>query len=213
MSLKACATVAALMPAALLLFSANAQASMVLGYEETGPGTVTGGGFVNTPAIPGSDFYGHAFSAPTATITGSPAPGFGFYDDYLFSISGATVDSFTATLDLGKLLGISDLQVRLYSTSGNPALPVLGDPAGTVIDAWSASFSYGPGISGTVDMLNPTTLTAGTYVLEVRGNVTGSAGGGYAGVLNLAPVPLPAALPLLLSGLSLLGAAAQRRRS
>jgi hypothetical protein len=62
-----------------------------------------------------------------------------------------------------------------------------------------------------VDVLPQTTLAAGTYVLEIRGNVTGTSGGGYGGVLNLTPVPLPAALPLLLSGLGLIGAAARRR--
>jgi PEP-CTERM motif len=60
-------------------------------------------------------------------------------------------------------------------------------------------------------VLNPTTLAAGTYVLEIRGDVTGSSGGTYSGELNLNPVPLPAALPLLLSGLGLLGFARKRR--
>jgi hypothetical protein len=58
-----------------------------------------------------------------------------------------------------------------------------------------------------------TTLAAWTYVLEVRGNVTGTSGGSYSGTLNVAPVPLPAALPLLFSGLGLLGGGLARRRA
>jgi hypothetical protein len=46
-----------------------------------------------------------------------------------------------------------------------------------------------------------TVLAAGTYVLEARGDVTGSAGGAYAGVLQLSPVPLLGAAWLLLSGI------------
>ena len=76
----------------------------------------------------------------------------------------------------------------------NPAL-VIGTPAGAVYDAT---------MSGGTDTLYAT-LNPGTYVLEVRGVVTGSTGGSYAGTLQVAPVPLPAALPLLLSGLGLLG--------
>jgi hypothetical protein len=60
-------------------------------------------------------------------------------------------------------------------------------------------------------VLDPTTLTAGSYVLEIRGEVTGSSGGTYTGSLNLNPVPLPAALPLLLSGLGLLGGWIRKR--
>ena len=58
-----------------------------------------------------------------------------------------------------------------------------------------------------------TMLNAGSYVLEVRGNVTGSAGGSYSGSLNLVPTPVPAALPLLLSGLGIFGGAVRSRSS
>lgn len=62
-------------------------------------------------------------------------------------------------------------------------------------------------------VMNPTTLTAGEYVFEIRGEVTGSGGGTYSGSLNLNPVPLPAALPLLISGLGLLGGLVRKRRA
>jgi hypothetical protein len=184
---------------------------MILGYQETASGT-TGPGTVNPMSVPGSSFYGDTFGSPTTTISGSPSPGYGFYDDFLFTIgAGATADSITSTINLGSLLDISDLQVRLYNTAGNPTLPVLGVPSGGAISAWSTQITYAPGETGTVSVLN-TTVAPGTYVLEVRGNVTGLSGGSYSGSLNLTPVPLPAALPLLLSGFGLLGGLLRSKR-
>lgn len=56
--------------------------------------------------------------------------------------------------------------------------------------------------SGTFNMIN-TGLSAGTYTLEVRGQVTGTAGGSYAGVINAAVVPEPSTYLLLALGLGL----------
>jgi hypothetical protein len=189
-----------------------AQADMILGYQEVGPnGPVTGSGTVNAFALGQSAFYGDTFSAPTTTITRSPSPGWGFYDDFIFSIpANASADSVTSTINLGSL-SISNLEVRLYSLSGNTP-PVLNTPVGGAIESWSSPLNGGPGITGTVNVLDADNLATGSYVLEVRGNVTGSTGGSYSGTLNVDPVPLPAALPLLLSGIGLLGAAARRRR-
>jgi hypothetical protein len=53
-------------------------------------------------------------------------------------------------------------------------------------------------------------LNAGTYDLQVRGT-TEALGGSYSGVMNLTPVPLPAAFPLLLSGLGMLRGLRRRR--
>jgi hypothetical protein len=175
---------------------------LTLSYEELSTGT-TGLGTINTPGIPSSSTYGNSFTAPTVTI---PTTAYGFYDDYLFSISGATANSITTTIDLDTLQ-ISNLQERLYNSSGNLVLPVLGAPVGGAIDAWISPI----GTSGTVAVLPTTVLSAGTYVLEIRGNVTGSSGGSYAGTLNIVPVPLPAALPMMLAGLGLLGRVARRR--
>jgi hypothetical protein len=206
------ASLALWVAAGLAAFAAPAGAEMVLGYQEVGPsGPVTGSGTVNAYSGTVSDFYGDNFTGPTTTITGSPSPGWGFYDDFIFSIStGASLDSVTSTINLGNL-SISNLEVRLYNESGNSP-PVLNNPNGGVISSWSSPINGGPGITGTYSVLS-TDLGAGTYVLEVRGNATGSSGGSYSGTLNLAPVPLPAALPLLVSGLGLLGGMARRRRA
>src|SRR6266699_2858961 len=67
-------------------------ATLDLSYSTTydGSSVVTsptpGTGLVNTPAIPGSLSYGHNFSHPTAIVPRSPSPGYGFYDDYVFTV-------------------------------------------------------------------------------------------------------------------------------
>lgn len=171
-----------------------------------------GNGVVTPLNVPGSSTYGHTFTAPTTTIPGSPGAGYGFYDDFVFTISSASANSITSTIDFSGLLQINNLQVRLYNASGN-VFPVLSAPAGcpgvgcSLIDAWSSPVNYGP-TTGTVSVLPTTSLSAGTYVLEVRGNVVGAAGGGYSGVLNLVPVPAAA----WLFGSGVLGLAAARRR-
>jgi hypothetical protein len=122
--------------------------------------------------------------------------------------SRSTVDAASFLLNDGSTFAINDLQMRLYSTTGN-TLPFLGDsPAGLEAN-WSNPISTNTAQSN----LATTMLAAGTYVLEVRGDVTGQAGGSYTGIINLQPVPLPAALPLLLSGFGLLGGLARKRRA
>jgi hypothetical protein len=173
-----------------------------------------GSGVVTPLAVPGSSTYGHTFIAPTTTIPGSPGSGYGFYDDFVFTVAGATTNSVTSTIDFYGLLEITNLQVRLFNASGN-VFPVLTSPAScpgvgcTLINSWSSPISYGP-TTGTVAVLPGSVLGAGTYVLEVRGNVVGAAGGSYSGVLNLAPVPVPAAAWLFGSGI--VGLLATRRR-
>ncbi len=156
-------------------FATSAQATtMGLSYEDTATGSINNPSTVTAFTVPGSAFYGNTFSAPTTPIAGSPSPGYGFYDDFDFSIPvGASADSITSTIDLGNLLTISNLEVRLYSLSGN-APPVLGAPSGGAIDAWTK-----PDQLQWSDRNRPspdTTLAAGNYVLEVRGNATGIRG-------------------------------------
>jgi len=198
-------------------------ATLPLSYETTSPdGTsvqttpaIGSGTTTIVPGAPTSYHYGQTFTAPTLTVPGSTSTtypsGFGFYDDYVFTIGGSTASSVTTTIDLGTLQ-ISDLQERLFRIDSPGAYAVYlagGLPYG-VIEAWTSPL---PGGSGEVAVLPATALAPGTYVLQIRGNVTGTDGGSYAGVLNVTPVPLPAGLPLLLGGLGLIGAARRRSRA
>jgi len=180
---------------------------LTLSYYFNSSAVQQGSGTGTLVAVPSSLTYGNSFTAPTTVIPGSPSPGYGFYDAYIFQITGATANSISTTIDLGTMLQITDLQERLYNYSGNTA-PTLGAPVGGAIDAWTSPI----GTYGTVAVLPTTVLSAGTYVLEIRGNVTGSSGGSYSGSLNVAPIPIPAALPMLLTGLGLLGGVMRRRR-
>ncbi len=143
---------------------------------------------------------------PGSTMTASDV----FYEDYAFQIDGSTFNSLTATIDLGSWFDISNLQVRLYQGS---LLTTTTGPAGpALVAAWSAQTLTAQSSGGDVQLIGAINLAPGSYVLEVRGNITGSSGGSYAGVLNLAPVPEPGAIGLMLAGLGMLGFMARRRR-
>jgi hypothetical protein len=208
MSYKAHTFAVAVVSVGLAALRVSSASAAVLSYEETAAGRTGSGAGTTYLSLPVSDTYSNTFSHPTAAAIGST--GFGFYDDFVFTIPAASADAITSTIDFARVLGINNLQTRLYNFSGNPNLPVLGSPVGGAIDAWSNTFNLAPGTQEIVNVLPMTVLGAGTYVLEVRGNVTGTNGGSYSGNLNLVPTPLPAALPLLLSGIGLLGWRARR---
>lgn len=210
MSYKARTFVVAVISVGVAALRVSSASAAVLSYEETAAGRTGSGAGTTYLSLPVSDTYGNSFSHPTTSSIGST--GFGFYDDFVFTIPAATADAISSTIDFANVLGINNLQTRLYNFSGNPNLPVLGSPVGGAIDAWSNTFNLAPGTQQIVDVLPMTVLGAGTYVLEVRGNVTGTNGGSYSGNLNLVPTPLPAALPLLLSGVGLLGWRSRRRQ-
>ncbi len=181
-----------------------------LTYEQTSAGRSVVGPATSYLSLPTTDTYTRSFNAPTTGQVGTT--GFGFYDDFVFSVATSSIDAITSTIDFSTVLGISNLQVRLYNFALNPNPPVIsGPPSGGVVDGWSNTLNLAPGTTQIVNVIPQTGLSAGTYVLEVRGNVTGQFGGSYTGTLNLVPTPIPAALPLMLSGLGLFGFA--RRKS
>jgi hypothetical protein len=214
-----------------LLFGGAHAATLPISYQTTNNGSVigpsygnvtTGSGVSTALPVPSTWNYGQSFAPTTNLIkdsVGNPiggvsGPNYTFYDDYLFSVTAADLSSVTSTINLGSptgsVLQISNLQVRLYSGT----TPTLGNPGPSLISAWSSSQTIVPGITADFQVLN-TTLAAGNYILEVRGNVTGAAGGSYSGVLNVAnvtttPVPVPAAVWLL--GSALVGMASISRR-
>jgi hypothetical protein len=179
--------------------------TLCLSYEETSLG-ISSSGLTNALAVPGTYSYSNTLSGGAnggTPITGSPN-GYGFYDDYEFSIAGGTADSLTATINLGGVYNISNLDARIYSVAGLTTLPQLGAVAGE-IDGTT---------SGEIVTIGSALLNPGTYVLEIQGNATGALGGTYSGVLQMsaAAVPLPAAWTFLLSGVAGLGLLRRKRR-
>ena len=140
-------------------------------------------------SIPSSINYGDTFFSPQTQ----------FYDDYLFSIPTASTNSITSTISLGAYLGINNLEARLYS--GTISDITTGKPNNGVLEAWSTPISINQsGFNETIAVINPIDLSSGSYILEVRGDVVGTAGGSYAGVLNITPVPEAAQWVMLLLG-------------
>jgi hypothetical protein len=156
--------------------------------------------------------YDHQYGQRRKTVqqaagaSGSDS-GWNFYDDYFFTTTSATSNNATVISNFS-MDSISSLQVRIFSANGNP-VPTLGIPSGGAVDAWTAPLL---GSNGSYSILLPTGFAAGTYDLQVRGEAIGT-DASYGGTLQVTPVPLPAGLPLLLSGLGLLGGIARRRRA
>ena len=168
---------------------------------------------------PVARFYGHAFhdfdlnqaGLQLAGVPGTVLATDRFYDDHAFVISGSSFSSITATIDLGSMFDISDLQVRLYS--GTLATTTTGPAGPALIQAWSSRDLVASGGDGDVQVIALVTLGSGSYVLEVRGNITGTNGGAYSGVFSLAPVPEPGPIAMLLAGVGALGFLRRRNGS
>lgn len=198
-------------PVAWLCAATGAQA-LPLSYSTTFNGSVnviTGGGADTIEAVPGSDFFGNAFLAPTNPDFPA-APSYGFYDDYIFTIvEDAIANAVASSVSLGSL-AVANLQLRLYALpvdfGGNKSPG--GDCQGGCLVDWSPTLVSG---NVTYTVMDPIALAAGSYVLEVRGDASGASGGSYSGVLNLAAVPLPGVAWLFGAALGAVGFWRRRR--
>lgn len=178
------------------------------------PANCTTGATPTVLSTPGAYSYADTSLMPATStggvITGSTYPagytGASFYDAFVIQVTNSQGDSISSTINLGTSFQITNFQERLYAYTGTA--PIVG-PVSGAIDAWT----YPAGSSGTVAVLPTTVLAAGDYVVEVRGDVTGTTGGSYSGTFQLTPVPLPETLPLLLSGLIAVGGAFAWRRT
>jgi hypothetical protein len=103
------------------------------------------------------------------------------------------------------------MRLRRGSTSPVVGASLAGNPSVVaVFSPWQGQ----SGIDNTVISASFSDLQAtGTYVLDIAATATGSQGGLYVGALNLQPVPLPAAVWFMLSGLAGLGMRARRRKA
>ena len=210
----------ALLSAAGLSLVHQTAGAAVLSFQDLGPGLTstsgpTGQGTAYT-TLPATDTFGNSFgcqacSSSVLVTGGSPSNTYNFYDDFEFTVASATIDAVSSTINLKQLLEVDNLQMRVYTAAGNSP-PVVTGPVSGLQAGWSTPVNFTAGTeSGEISALSDVMLGAGTYVLEVRGDVVGTSGGSYSGNLNLSPVPLPAALPLLLSGLGLLGGLVRKR--
>ena len=172
-------------------------------------------------AVPGLYQYLNSFGQQSGTPLATSSVGaYDFMDSYRFVIgANASGDNLVASLGLGNIVAMSNLQFRLYKVSdsttidGTTPTPVIpGVPAGAqVITSWTGA--TGTDSAATTITKSFTGIQSGTYILDVAGQATGSSGGSYLGSLNLTPVPLPAALWLLASGLGGLGVLVRRRQA
>jgi len=229
LSSKAWLATLALVPLSLLAAGPAAAASLNLNCTKYANGATPVACDSNsspTPTVlttPGTYTYSNtALQSASATggiIPGSAYPasyaGASFYDAFVIQITASEGSSISSTIDLGSSFQITGFQERLYKlpNATTATAPYVG-PIPSALDFWTTAINLGS-TTGTVNALPSTHLDAGTYVLELRGNVTGSSGGAYSGTVHLgAPtVPLPAAAWLLLSGLAGFTGIARRRKN
>jgi len=193
------------------LHATSAHAALVLSSQtlnQSGANVTSGSGFVNVLNATSVSTFGSTLPGGLSNLLAPPAAaaGYNFYDDFLLTVPTGTAAAIATSFSFGNLFSIDNLQVRLYG--GNT--PTLGAPAGGAISSWSTAISAGS-FSGTLVTIPETVLSAGNYVLEVRGLVTGQAGGSYTGQFSVAPVPVPAAVWLMGSALALVTATRRRR--
>ena len=200
---------------AIAVFSVGQASAATLSYSLTNPtgsaNVISGSGNGTLLTTPGTDNYGNSFTVPNGQnlVLGAPLTGggFGFYDDYIIQIADSTVNALTSTITLGASSGISNLQVRLFALPSDPSYGTNAalhiSPGVPAINAWSTAISSGSQTI-TYSVLPDTALSAGTYVLQVRGLVSGTSNGSYSGVINTV-VPVPAAVWLFGSALGILG--------
>jgi hypothetical protein len=170
---------------------------------------------------------------PGTVATGNGGP-WNFYDNYVFSLgAGSNIQSTLISFTLpngspGNVVGISDLQARIIQIGPSPnpnyqnqtfdsiaASQLDGPPVTTIVDGWQTNQTTLPGGSNYYSvLLNQHQFGTGLYDVQIRGLVASSNGiysGSYGGSISFTPVPLPAAVWLLASGLLGVGGLTRRR--
>lgn len=187
------------------------------------PATITGNpgstlGPVTVSDLTGNPAGNYSFTNTFGAANGAFAAGtlqgvpYNFVDSYVIDVPASQAGAYIFSLNLTAQLGVQNLTARLYDYSAgtvqNLTIGGVGPVNGVVAGPWSAAVN---GVVSSTQLLS-TDISRGEYVLQIVGLEVGTQSGMYNGSLAVAPVPLPAALPLLLSGLGGLGLWGRRRR-
>jgi len=180
--------------------------SNVLSLSPSGTTGFNFSGITGSFATPASGTFSSSSSSASSTN------GF-YYADYLINVAGSTAESVTTSLTNPS--GVTKLSERIYtynSNANNSIHGFLGDTkfsdAGiTGIQAWSSNYPL-PGVN--VSIVSSTPLTAGNYVVELRGMTAGN----FGGTLSLTPaIPEPSEWLLMLICFGVAGILAARRKN
>ncbi len=174
-------------------------------FNDVDLGAVTSGfnfsGATGSFALPTA---GGAFSSPVSASN----DGY-YYADYLITVNSSTAESVTTTLE--DPAGVGNLSERIYTYNNAVGINgFLGDASlastgVTGVEVWSTNYPL-PGAE--VSIVSPTDLTAGSYVVELRGSTIGN----FAGTLSISPVLEPETYGMLLAGLVVICLLACRRK-
>lgn len=140
----------------------------------------------------GSDFFGDTFAANNSGAT--------FTDRFNFTVSGAEPSNLAAVVASNSLtsatgLGITGLS--LYDVASRTPVTTGTSRNSGALDVWTVT---------------STNLSAGSYYLQVTGNVVSDESASFGGAVSLAPVPEPETYGMMLGGLGILAYLARRRR-
>jgi len=186
------------------VWSGSGDAAPPVGPSDLGPLT-----------LPYTTAFGNTFGDPSGFPVALPPTGpwsstpFNFADSYTFSFGPpSSVSAFVATINLGDVLGIANFQAAVF-----PGIPLAaGSHIGSSGTTSGAVGGMGWTTSGSVITLTDPSLAGGQYTLEIRGLVTGTAGGSYSGVLNVSAVPEVSPLVMMIAGLAMVAAVVTGRQ-
>jgi hypothetical protein len=142
--------------------------------------------------------FGRDITLTTAADAG--ALGNFFIDNYTFSLSGTNdLSSLVTSLISAPSKG---LVITGFNLLSNNSVVLAGHQNLVDFDATQQAWSF--------DSTNP--LSAGNYVLQVRGYAADTTAGSYSGNIGIAAVPEPETIAMLLAGLGLIGVVSRRRK-
>jgi hypothetical protein len=154
-----------------------------------------------------SDFGSSVYKCPGGPncLTSNPLLTWNFQDNYDFTTqsSGPQVQGAVLSFSIpGYGVGLENVQARIvaYASNQQGAAQLVSASIPAVVDGWKTVTTAG-GVNLYTATLNSTTLAPGTeYVLQVRGEALTA--GSYNGSVTFTPVPIPAGIVLLLSGIA-----------